>query len=189
MERRVLVVAILVVAAISAGVLGQAALAPADGQPTYAPDRLAGFNQTANATGDRAREIISQLHQRPSNVTGFEKAIVARYGPEDGDGIVLYVSVYNESAGATADIDRMVTKIRRSPEFEVNETTVADTTVYKTTRGGVAFAFFSYRETAYWVSHPRTLETPTDEVVEAVVSTNRRSRQRFPWSLVETVVT
>ena len=188
MDRRVLVGVGLLAVVVAVGFVAFGVLAPADGEPTYAPDRVAGYNQTENVTGDRAREIISRLHRQPSNVAGFEKAIVARYGSDSDGGIVLYVSVYDESKPAADNISRMVGKIRQAPGFDVNETTVGDTTVYTAKRDDATFAFFSYRETAYWVTHPRSLETPTTAIVGEVIEKNRQSRQRFPWMPTGSVI-
>lgn len=181
MDRRVVSGLIVVGLIGTAGIVGFAAM-NATGDPTYTPDTLAGHERTANITGAEAEAIIAELHRQPAAVAGFEQAIVATYG---GDGrenapITIYASVHATEDDAAENITRMVEAMDRSPALAVENTTVETQTVYTVEGDGVAFAFFSYRDTAYWVTHTREIDAETTDIVREILTTNRESRTLLP---------
>lgn len=166
---------------VLASSLGFLSLQP-DPEPTYAPNQLQGYNQTHNVTGAEAEAAITQIHQRPTNVAGFQKGIVADYGPEDmSPRIRLYVSVYNTSEMAGGNITRMVDRIRQSPMFVVENTTVESRTVYYADQEQIVYAFFSYRDAAYWVTYTKEADVSMESLVSEVIVRNRESRRAIPW--------
>ena len=182
MDRRVVLGLVIVGLLGTAGILGFSAMNDA-GEPTYTPDSLAGYERTANITGAEAAGIISELHRQPSAVAGFERAIVAAYGEGDGEDapITVYASVHATEADAAANITRMVEAMDRSPALVVENTTVEGQTVYTVEGNGVVFAFFNYRETAYWVTHTEAVDAETTDIVAEIVTTNRESRGVLPF--------
>lgn len=183
MARR-LVIALLVVVLIgAAAAVGIGGVSLDAGEPTYAPDQIQGHEQTRNITGAEAKAHISELHKRSGAVAGYQKAVVADYGPETDVGplIRVYASVYNRSEMAGDNITRMVDTMDRSPMFDIENTTVESRTVYLVKREEVVFAFFSYRDTAYWVTHAPSDTVSTEELVSEIIRKNRESRQVLPW--------
>lgn len=182
MNRRVAVGTVLVALVVLAGLAGYVAVNGDAGEPTYTPDSLAGYEQTENITGAEAEAIIAELHRQPSAVAGFEEAIVATYGGESREDapITVYASVHGDEEEATENITRMVDAMEASPALDVENTTVERQTVYTVEGDGMVFAFFSYRDTAYWVTHSAGLDAETEALVSEIIETNRDSRQRFP---------
>lgn len=178
--RTVLLAVALLVSVVA---VGFALSVPGTGDMTYVPDELQGYEQTRNITGPEAKAQIAELHRRSGAVTGYRKAVVADYGPETelGPTIRIYASVYNESEMAAHNITRMVHTMDRSPMFDIQNTTIESRTVHVVHRDEVAFAFFSYRETAYWVSHVRSENRSTEKIVAETIRTNRESRSALPW--------
>ncbi|MFB6153985.1 MAG: hypothetical protein ABEJ27_07005 [Halodesulfurarchaeum sp.] len=180
MDRRLLVGGVFLLALVGGSLTASTLLAD-PGDPVYTPDTLAGLNETENVTGSRARAIITELHRDPSAVAGFHRAKVVRYGTEAGPQIVLYVSIYNHTDWARANISKMVERIRGSPRFQVANRRMDGTTVFTAEREGVIYVFFSHREAAYWVTYSRNLEATTPEVVSAIIDTYRESRRPWFW--------
>lgn len=181
MNRQV-VLGLVVVGLIStAGIVGYTAMIDT-GEPTYTPENLAGYERSANITGAQAEAIISELHRQPSAVEGFERAIVAAYGEGDRENapITVYASVHATEEEAAANITRMVEAMDRSPALVVENTTVEKQPVYTVDGDGVVFAFFHYRDTAYWVTHSEAVDDETADIVGEIVTTNRESRNVLP---------
>ncbi len=182
MDRRVVLGLVVVGLVITAGILGFSAMNDT-GEPTYAPDRLAGYEQTVNITGAEAEAIISELHRQPAAVAGFERAIVTAYGSQDRENapITVYASVHGTEPAAAENITRMVEAMERSPVLQVENTTLESQTIYTVESDRVVFAFFHYRDTAYWVTHTQTVETDTTDIVKEILTTNRESRKALPF--------
>ena len=175
MDSRTVSAVLILGVVLAAMAVGFTALQP-EPQPTYAPETLQGYNQTQNITGAEAEAAITKLHQRPTTVAGFQNGIVADYGDSaEQPRIRLYVSVYNTSEMARGNITRMVDRIRQSPMFDVENTTVESRTVYYADQDQVVYAFFSYRDSAYWVTYTKQADVSMESLVREIIATNRES--------------